>query len=1363
MNEIILNYIAQAVLGGASGYITNDYAINMLFKEYTPLKIGGVIKKTRSEFINNLSSMVENDIINAEKFQQILNDECLKKEFDAMTSDFYKSCLYDAVGNNRLQQIKGFDKTLESTDTFISNIINEYMPDLYEIMLDKLDPCVFLTPKQLSNISNSIYSEVYETINTSNIIKDTLMSIYRHNSDLVLGNIIDRNIYENIIGNIIEILLNKYPEKFKTIIYEALDSLGIKESLKSAENVFYDKKIGEIVMLDEIPENLHNRISSYVDSKEGTERIGNLIISIFSFGKNCDKSLFDLLDSSFESSLKIYLTDNIPYVTENIIDWIKENSNLIDTMIEQSMDEVVKESDGLKAKLLSTIKTVYLNNLSKKYSLADKIISYIRKISDSEKLENILSDKLIDLLESLTIREIIEEAEKNNITPEKISSFIVNYIKENSRSFINSFTEYIEEKKVGDIFSAELIRNEVLPGLMKQLSEFLPSETVKNYLTQIAANGTSCLLDEELRYLFNEKQAECSAEKLSLLIGEATSSMEDSIKKWIGINAENLAVKLTSESLNLETIDALNDSLYKAYINGAEKLRPAPVSSVLDKLNSIDDLVENSSDSLRTYAVDNSGIILNGSIKAIVSDNLNKLDDKALVNLANDFIGRELKPIMYFGGILGIAAGLILAAFHTVSPGPTVIRAANMAAYALVGYMTNVIAINMIFKPYRKNKLLSKLPFFRNFSLGYIIKNQSTFAQKTAQFIDKNLLNKKSISELFDKYEHDITNAFTKSIADNNYKTIGNLLTNNKNNIVNKLYSYLKGMFEKSAAKLGEFLYNKIAPTRLLNLINKSTIIKISSEFKKAIGNNSSFVNSKSTLNSKFSGEFIKDNLATFNNSCYGKLNNALANDTLLTKEILKYENKYQLSINKLVKEIIGTEATKNIVDKVSEKTAGAILNKDSRHKAIYKVMELVNTNSDNKTLGEIFDGRIKQYIDSNTPKILNKVSGLIVKSINESKKKISFAVQSEIKNNLGFIEKSMYTVIGGDGIVDELLAKIIDDKVPQFFEEKSDELQTVFYSILNEKLYTVKAEYVYSNLSGVKLNELADIYFDSDKAKSQVTDSVNHFVGKIGNINLSEFLKFLRAGSLEELQNVYYDEINSFSDTLHSSISQNKELIIERMTELTDTAVDEFMKSEFREIFKGISETNVTCTIQKLFAELDKNGFDEILQSAASELISELNIDAGSILNKDEFVNSSALYIHKLLENPEFENAVNSHISSVIDEAVSENFNFIDGNFKEYILNTFTVSCINSLKRNMDKILKSVEFDKIAMEEIEKMEPEKIHEMFDSFAGGYFKKLMFYGLGGFVFGINTYVGFALASLKILAELINLNKKKDKK
>lgn len=66
----------------------------MLFKEYTPLKLGGVIKKTRKEFIENLSSMVENDIINKEKLHEIFNSDDFMLEFEKLTGDFYENCLF---------------------------------------------------------------------------------------------------------------------------------------------------------------------------------------------------------------------------------------------------------------------------------------------------------------------------------------------------------------------------------------------------------------------------------------------------------------------------------------------------------------------------------------------------------------------------------------------------------------------------------------------------------------------------------------------------------------------------------------------------------------------------------------------------------------------------------------------------------------------------------------------------------------------------------------------------------------------------------------------------------------------------------------------------------------------------------------------------------------------------------------------------------------------------------------------------------------------------------------------------------------------------------------------------------------------
>ncbi|MBP7279504.1 MAG: hypothetical protein KBA11_08840, partial [Sedimentibacter sp.] len=149
-------------------------------------------------------------------------------------------------------------------------------------------------------------------------------------------------------------------------------------------------------------------------------------------------------------------------------------------------------------------------------------------------------------------------------------------------------------------------------------------------------------------------------------------------------------------------------------------------------------------------------------------------------------------------------------------------------------------------------------------------------------------------------------------------------------------------------------------------------------------------------------------------------------------------------------------------------------------------------------------------------------------------------------------------------------------------------------------------------------------------------------------------------------------------------------------------------------------------------------------------------NIHLDYYIDEDEFTNSIQIFVQNLLMQDETEKTVKQILYSVINEAAQSNFSFIDSNSKEHIVNIFVDSSIEGLRRNLDDILMSVEFDEIAAEEIEKMEPEKIQQMFNSFGEKYFRKLMLYGFGGLVFGINMYVGFALTGLKILSETIRM-------
>ena len=98
-------FLLQGGAGAVSGYITNKYAVNMLFKEYTPFKpilpfkFGGVIKNRKEQFIEEISELVERDIINSDTILSNIDDVKLEKvDHIKQFTDF----IHDQLGNTDL-------------------------------------------------------------------------------------------------------------------------------------------------------------------------------------------------------------------------------------------------------------------------------------------------------------------------------------------------------------------------------------------------------------------------------------------------------------------------------------------------------------------------------------------------------------------------------------------------------------------------------------------------------------------------------------------------------------------------------------------------------------------------------------------------------------------------------------------------------------------------------------------------------------------------------------------------------------------------------------------------------------------------------------------------------------------------------------------------------------------------------------------------------------------------------------------------------------------------------------------------------------------------------------------------------------
>ena len=113
--------------------------------------------------------------------------------------------------------------------------------------------------------------------------------------------------------------------------------------------------------------------------------------------------------------------------------------------------------------------------------------------------------------------------------------------------------------------------------------------------------------------------------------------------------------------------------------------------------------------------------------------------------------------------------------------------------------------------------------------------------------------------------------------------------------------------------------------------------------------------------------------------------------------------------------------------------------------------------------------------------------------------------------------------------------------------------------------------------------------------------------------------------------------------------------------------------------------------------------------------------------------------YIDHVINDNEFNNTNIKIINEIIIDAVVSEFNFIKDDTKDHITYNVIDGIINVIIEDTVNILKAVSLKKITMEQIAVMEPKEIHDLFNSFAGDFFKKLYLYGGFGAVFGINLW------------------------
>lgn len=1361
MDMQLLNLIIQPILGGAAGYITNEYAINMLFNTYTPLKLGGVIPKTREEFIENISRLIEDDIINKEKVESILRDDAFIKNFNNLVEDFFVKSLYEVSDNLKLSNIDCISTMLDETQCFFNNQAELAIPEIIMLLSKEVKFNYLIDKNQIKHITYSLFDYVTKKVKSTDIVNSLIDSLIKNNKDLSLKDLLGEDTAQIFTKNISSFICEKESLKFKyeEDISKLLNEVMLRTNLYNllcdfVENILKENKDSALKFID-------SKINEFLKLEEFYNIVLDFSSSLIEYGKSIDISLMDLVNDTFIDKTKQLIMTLAPDISQLIIEFANENNFELQKIIEEAVNETINEQDTTKKALLNMAKGSIINSIANN-DIADTLKNIFEDKNNIENISILLTAKVKQLLKKTTVADMIGILEEKNIlTPESLSNFILIYTKNNTNTLVeklfdslvptlkNKFVTTIINNKIIDLFKDKVIfSDKLISNARLKIEDYLINalNTEINEITNIISFDELNIQNKLSDLLTDNKE-------------KIVKNIADGLNGYIQNKSINEVIQgISFDNINNEAILFLDKKLNELKSN----ISDLEFYELINKLNEIEGLHHNSSEAIRELIMSNLENILQSLIKGLTTNNLNKLDDDKLCEMAKSFMGNNLKPIMLFGGMLGIIAGIVLAVVQTSSNILAPISLPSAVTYGLVGYLTNAIAINMLFKPYKEIKPIRNIPFLRHFSLGYIAKNKSVLAGNMSYAISEYLLTKDSMNELICVNNEKLRINMKEEISKNNYESVSKILSNNKSVILKTIDNYVVGLINSNLDNISNSF------TSELNKLNLNSIL-IDNKNKAA----KYLIRSKDKYNKiiltgleKLSRSSIKVS-SVLPNSLLDNINRAV--DTKLYDFTTLFINKINYNdlkniladYNSSYQKLVDTNISKLIPIKSLDNLSNIAIEKLEKIDITSKLANEINLRLNSEMeLGQILGGELSKISNKALSDFFNNAEESSQSMLSLIRPNVSNAVQNKVTSNLNFLARGAYNMMDGNKIVDLAVEKALLIKLPQLIAKKKEDLYSKTLDLLNNKLLCLKLRDFDLSINQDIVKTTVDSYSDtknSNKIKKLSVDLIETIKIKSSSITLRDILKPLSLDSIDNAFIRYNEEITKFLNEIHPMIESSKTDLIKMEKDILSNYLNDITATiSIRSLFEGVKENELAYISENISNILLS---DEFINAGANNIINDIS-NSGEKISVFDFVNKNDLNqtikntTRNLVTNNKIRELLHEISTNIFDDAVKDGFSFVNKEAKDFFVNIVTEASILTLKNNLSDILKDIEFDKIAKEQINAMNPKKIHNMFNSFAGKYFRRLMIYGLGGTVFGINIIVGIVLSSAYGIKKLI---------
>lgn len=1355
--------VISVITGAWTGYITNDIAIKMLFKEYGfgKFKLGGVIIRSRGKLEKNLGDLVEREIINDQTIRKQLNKPEVKETIRVVVNEFLQDKLYFYFEDNNLYKLEGYENTRENILRFINDYMNENIAEIIVKITEELKITTLTSAEQINQVTNLLTDEVLKVIEDEKIIASIITSFYEKNNHLNLKEFLGDEVYNIIIENLEEVfndlfeqLKFKYPRQVEMLIKKIYRDLDLQKIVSNLEVDLKSRYVKEFISTQNIND-IANLIDEYINSSKSEEAVNVLCEGVIVALKNINKPIIELFTGDLREVIEDFLEEQLPNIIDKLIEMVRKNKGDIEELIESSIDETISDQGAFKRAILSGIRVFLLENFTQKYDIIDKMIEMLENI-DVEDVSNTISNQIVTILHEKNIADIVLGLEENDfLSPEMLGKQIhksMIYISNNTLAKDRDYKDFLN-LEIGELlkFDFEKIINQSTVSFISK--QIIYNKNIFNLSKRKLIEFINNYIDRPVNTFLKADLIASTAENIDRsIVGHARVNLDSLKLKLSAAVYENLKGRNIADLLNKETLSINSQVLSDVVLSSVEKVldqyKKVKVHEIFDSLNSIDDLSENVLDSILEFLDRGLETLLTGNVSKVVEDNIKQFDNDQVLEMMEDFMGKKLKPLTIIGAILGGFVGLGLA-FTDLG---MVNYFMTIPIYALVGYLTNVMAIFFIFRPYKPFLGIKQIQ-------GIIVRQVPVFAQSMGRVVQNNLLSKEIVSNTFANQEQEIKLQFSNFLQQDNYRIVRELMLDKSPDFSEQLQEFINTNINKNKRKLTDQITDEIMNFDLSN-INKHMVSEFIAEL---ISNNVNFYNTliadqiknafktDKTLNQVITNmnesnvEEIIDNIIEVE---INKLKDKLKNPNYISKKIYEYRHKVDVIFDKSLNEVFNDSIRENIEIQIQQTIYDNLFTTSGQNSISDMVSEkLHEIFANSKTIDDIFGGRFIPIINENMASILMKIGFKVNDWIQFNKVNIYITVRDKVREQMNVFLTMGYSVMSGDKLVQETVYCLVDDKIPAFINNRISSLNEEvarFFSTLGEvDLESINVEFQEEGIN----NYIKQVFSSEEihlKTNRFVSVTLDYFYG----IEASRFFGLFQIYSIHDLLLMFDEELKIFNTGLYNQIDTNQDQVVYNIRLFINQFLTrEILTTRVRNLTLGIEKEHLIPVVDRSITLLQEDKFmNNGIYNLTLDVVNNISeLPVNEILNHKYLRSDIYDTIASINSNYQLRDKATEILTGITTELANELPNIFDDEMKNLVVYALVNSVYDVLEGNIADLLNAVDLKEVTVNEINKMEPEKIKELFDSFAGKYFRRLETYGVMGGIFAFQPIAIIALA------------------